>query len=620
MPALPVEATLAQARALMRERRVPDAIALLEPLAAADPDHAGAAFLLGVALAEQGDFKGARNRIERSFAIDSRQPAPNRLVYAKVLQDSGEYAGAEAQARRALQLSPAWPPALHLLALSLRAQGRADEAIAAFRATVEADPGHVQAHRQLARLLHQHAALGEAIEHYRRSLALFDNDADLWNELGVALTDAGHLAEARTAYRECLARRPAYHQVESNLLVNLHYDPRIDASVMYEAHRAWAARHAAGLPRLVTGKPGPRPAKLRIGFLSPAFTAGPTATFVRPVLAHLDRGRFEAVGFNVGRSDASSEALRSLSYGWHELWDASDEDVAHRIAAERIDILVDLAGHTPGGRPLALARKPAPVIATWLDYFDTTGLDAVDYLIGDPVSTPEDGPQRFSERVMRLTPARLCYEPPAYAPAPSPPPFLRHGLVTFGSFNRLSKMADSVIDLWAEALRSTPRSRLLVKNAALSDAATREALLRSFAARGTPRERIELRGPSPHARMLAEYRDVDIALDTFPYNGGLTTCEALWMGVPVLALRGDAMISRQSAALLEAAGLPELAAADGAAFISLTADLARDTAHLESLRASMRDKLRASPLLDGARFTRQFEGALDTMWSAAGTS
>jgi len=171
-----------------------------------------------------------------------------------------------------------------------------------------------------------------------------------------------------------------------------------------------------------------------------------------------------------------------------------------------------------------------------------------------------------------------------------------------------------VIDLWADVLRSTPRSRLLVKNSALADGATREALLRRFAARAIPRERIELRGPSPHAQMLAEYGDVDIALDTFPYNGGLTTCEALWMGVPVLALLGNAMISRQSAALLEAAELSELVAGDGAEFVTLAADLARDTGRMETLRGSMRERLRASPLLDGTGFTRQFEVSLDRMW------
>ena len=611
----PVDATLAHARSLMRERRMPEAVTLLRSLAAANPQQADPAFLLGVALAEQRDFTAARASLERAFALDPRQPAPNRLVLANVMYDAGDAVAAEAQARQALQVSPAWPPAMNTLGLALRSQGRNDEAIAAFRATLQAEPGHAHAHRHLARLLHQRAALGEAVEHYRQALARIDCDADQWNELGVALTDAGRLAEARTAYREALARRPDYHQVESNLLINLHYDPGVDPQAMFEAHRAWARRHASELQPLATTKPGARPAKLRVGFLSPAFTSGPTAAFVRPLLANLDPERFEAIAFNVGRVDAVSSQLQGLTSQWHDLWDASDAAVARRIVEERIDVLVDLAGHTPGGRPLALARKPAPVIATWLDYFDTTGLDAVDYLIGDPVSTPPGSTQRFSERVVTLEPARLCFDPPAHAPPVSPPPMLRNGFITFGSFNRHSKVAAPVIALWSQILRSTPRSRLLAKNAALTDPATRELLLTQFAAHGIGRDRIELRGPSDHARMLAEYADMDIALDTFPYNGGLTTCEALWMGVPVVTLLGNAMISRQSAALLTAAGLPELVACDADGLVRVASALAANPSRLEALRAAMRNRIAASPLVDGARFARQFETALEAMWT-----
>lgn len=598
---------------MMRERRMPEALALLRSLAAEHPGDAAAAFLLGVALAEQRDFTAARASLERSFALDPRQPAPNRLMLANVMHDGGDAVGAEAQARQALRMSPAWPPALNALGLALRSQGRSDEAIAAFRATLQAEPGHAHAHRHLARLLRERATLGEAIEHYRQALALADNDADLWNELGVALTDAGELAEARAAYREALQRRPGYHQVESNLLVNLHYDPAIGAEAMFQAHRDWAKRHAAGVPRMAATRPAGRPARRRVGFLSPAFTAGPTAACVRPLLANLDASRFEAIAFNVGRNDGTSAELRALTSGWHDLWEAPDEDVAKCISGERIDILVDLAGHTPGGRPLVLARKPAAVIATWLDYFDTTGIDAVDYLIGDSTSTPVDGPQRFVEKVIRIEPARLCYHPPAYAPGAAPPPALRNGYVTFGTFNRYSKIAAPVVDLWSRLLASVPGSRLLVKNAALWDPALRERLWQSFQSRGVGRNRVEMRGPSSHPQMLAEYADVDIALDTFPYNGGLTTCEALWMGVPVVTLLGSAMISRQSAALLRAANLPDLIAPDEGEWLRIAAGLASDTARLAETRRAARQRLAQSPLADGARFTRQFEAALEAM-------
>jgi protein O-GlcNAc transferase len=263
---------------------------------------------------------------------------------------------------------------------------------------------------------------------------------------------------------------------------------------------------------------------------------------------------------------------------------------------------------------LSIARKPAPLIVTWLDYFDTTGLDAVDYLIGDPISTPPDGTQLFTERVVNLTPCRFCYEPPAIAPDVAPPPVLRNGYLTFGCFNRLSKLAGPVIALWANLLQALPSARLLLKNAAFIDPGTRAHFVELFKQHGVAPERLELRQHSPHAQMFAEYADVDIALDPFPYNGGVTTCEALWMGVPVLALLGNAMISRQSASLLNAVGLNEWVAADDTGLVRLAVGWAAQPQALAQLRAGMRARLQASALFDSQSFARKFGDALMTMW------
>lgn len=526
-----------------------------------------------------------------------------------MLLDGGDAKAAEAQALAALVLVPGWPPAAFVLGMALRAQGREDEAIDALRAALTGNPPHRAAHRPLARLLHRRAAVGEAIEHYRAAAGYDDRDADLWNELGVALTDAGELAAARAAYREALVRKPDYAPVESNLLVNLHYDPSIDAQAMFQAHLDWAARHAKGIaPKAWPDGVPSRP--LRVGFLSPAFTAGPTATFLDPVATYLDRASFECFGYNVGRRDATSEGLRDRFAGWHELWDADDAAVAARVEADRLDVLVDLAGHTPGGRPLVLARKPAPRIASWLDYFDTTGLATVDALLADPVCVPKDGPQRFTERVIPVGPCRLCYAPPDHAPAVGPLPMARNGHATFGSFNRYSKLADPVLDAWTAAMRAVPGSRLVVKNNAFADAEMRARFAGRMAQRGIARERLDLRGPSPHAAMLAEYGDLDVSLDSFPYNGGLTTCESLWMGVPVVALEGNAMISRQSASLLAAGGCEAWIARDGNDYARIAADLVADAPRLAGIRAGLREALSASPLLDGPAFAHAFGAAL----------
>ena len=296
----------------------------------------------------------------------------------------------------------------------------------------------------------------------------------------------------------------------------------------------------------------------------------------------------------------------------------SDDDaaLAARISADGIDILIDLAGHAPGNRLRAIARKPAPIVVTWLDYFDTTGLDCVDFLIADSVSVPATTSQRFTETVLRVEPSRLCYAPPAYAPVPTTPPVLRNGFITFGSFNRLAKLAEPVVDLWARLLHAASGSRLLLKSAAFNHPTTSTMFAKRFTQRGIGESRLELRGSSPHAEMLAAYGDIDIALDPFPYNGGLTTCEALWMGVPVVALDGDSMISRQSAALLRAAACGDWVAQTQDEWLGIATGLSSQIDRLCEARRSLRSTVASSPLVDGFRFAKRFEALLESMHPA----
>jgi len=613
-----VAAALDEARTLLRARQHEAALARLRALVQAAPSSVEAHFMLGLASAELRDFPSAIASLDRAFSM-APPTAPGRLAFAHVLVDGGDPQRAEREAREALRLKPRWVPALDVLALALQRMGREAEALGVLGEAIEVDPRNYDAHLRRARLLHRRAQVHEAIDAYRTALALDAGDADAWNELAIACSDAALHADSRAASREALQRRPSYHQVESNVLIALHYDPMFGPDAMYEAHRDWNARHAGTLaptkavavPRRALA-PGER---LRVGFLSPALRAGPTGYFALPVFEHLDRSRFELHGYNAnGTRDALTDRLQRLCSSWHDAWTDDDEALAARIRADGIDILVDLAGHTPGGRLLVLARKPAPVIATWLDYFDTTGLDAVDYLVGDPVSTPEGGSQRFSERVIHIDPCRLCYSPPAFAPDVAPPPALRKGFVTFGCFNRRSKITPEVISAWSTILQELPTARLLIKNAAMADARMRESMLRAFERFSVERDRVELRAHSPHEQMLAEYADVDIALDPFPYNGGLTTCESLWMGVPVLAIEGDSMISRQSAALLAAGGLGDWVVRDEDALLESAIARAGDVGALAPLRDGLRARLGDSPLMKGEAFARKFGEALLAMW------
>ena len=280
---------------------------------------------------------------------------------------------------------------------------------------------------------------------------------------------------------------------------------------------------------------------------------------------------------------------------------------ARKVRDDGIHILIDLAGHTAQSRLDIFAMRAAPVQMSWLGYFNTTGLPAIDYLISDPVSSPPGDSQRFTETVLRLPQVRLCYQAPDYAPPPSPAPATRNGFITFGTFNQVSKINDAVVALWSKILHVIPDSRLLLKSRSFDEAAMQARIARKFAAHGIPSDRLLLRTHSRHAQMLAEYGDIDIALDTFPFNGGVTTCEALWQGVPVLALRGHSLIGRQSASFLAAMRMDDWIAYDEADYLAKAISHGSDFDRLVQLRTGLRQHMQDSPVCDAASFTRALE-------------
>jgi predicted O-linked N-acetylglucosamine transferase (SPINDLY family) len=309
--------------------------------------------------------------------------------------------------------------------------------------------------------------------------------------------------------------------------------------------------------------------------------------------------------------------LRSAADSWHDIFYLSDEELVALVREMQIDILVDLSGHTAFHRLLAFARRPAPVQAEWIGYFHSSGLSSIDYFITDPFTSPAGSGQRFTETPVYLPHTRFCYGPPAYAPEVGPLPAQKNGYVTFGSFNRLPKLTGEAVNAWSQILRCVPGSRLVIKSGALSEPLVQSRLRARFAQHGVAEECLDLRMGSNHPEMLAEYGDIDIALDTFPFNGGMTTLEALWMGVPVLTIAGDTVVSRQTVSALANIGLAEeLAFADAAAYIAGAVALASDGVRLAALRQQLRPRMAASPLRDAAQFTRDLEALYRRMWQA----
>jgi predicted O-linked N-acetylglucosamine transferase (SPINDLY family) len=356
-----------------------------------------------------------------------------------------------------------------------------------------------------------------------------------------------------------------------------------------------------------------------VGFVSGDLRRHPVAFFLEPLLAHRDRAQFACFLYaNQNANDAFSERLNAVCDGWRTIVRADDETVCRQIRADGIDILIDLSGHTGYNRLPLFARRPAPVSMTWLGYPGTTGLSTIDYRISDAIADPPDlDPAWSSERVIHLENGFHCFRPPAENVAPGPAPVRADGRITFGSFNNLSKVSDETIALWARVLARVERSRLLVKAEALSNGQVQDHLRERFARCGITADRLVFTGwTGGLAEHLAMYRQVDIALDTFPYGGTTTTMEALWMGVPVLTLCGQTHMARVGASLLTHAGCPQWVAQTEASFVDLAAGLAADPAGLADLRQTLRTRLEESPLMDAPGFCRRFEAACREAWRA----
>jgi len=403
----------------------------------------------------------------------------------------------------------------------------------------------------------------------------------------------------------------------SNLLNTLQYRPGITLAELSARHAEYEQRHAVPLRsawRRHTNTPDPeRP--LRVGIVSPALADCAVGDFLLAPLQHLDHRQYPVTCYSdrvVG--DEVTARLRAEAAAWLDICGLNDQQLAEQIRADGIDILIDAAGHTARNRLLVFARKPAPLQITWVDYVGTTGLAAMDYILADRYEIPSESERWYQERVLRLPDDYICYTPPRYAPAVSPLPALSRGAVTFSCFNFQGKISRPLVAVWARILRRLPGSRLLLQYRGLGDPGTQSHFRRLFAEHGVESAQVEMRAAVPPAQLLANYHQVDLALDSFPYNGGLTTCEALWMGVPVITCPGETFAGRHSLSHLTNAGLTETIARDLDEYVELAVQLAQDLSRLAAIRAGLREQMAASPLCDGPRFAANLMALFRDAW------
>ena len=493
--------------------------------------------------------------------------------------------------------------------------GRQNDALAAYNTALRIRPALAAAHANRGNALTDLGFVDDALAAYTTAVCLSPDLAEAHYNRGTALKSLGRLEEALDAYETAVRLAPHFSEAHTNLIMNLHFQSACgDAAIL-----ATARRFAEPLERNWV-QPGfvnvpDQNRRLRIGYVSSDFAFHPVGFFLERVLINHDRNAVETFCYsNVEHVDDMTVRLRAAANHWRTLAGLSDPAAAAQVTADGIDILIDLGGHTARNRLPMFARKPAPVQATWLGFWGTTGLKAIDYILSDDVTILPGEEVYYSEKVLRLPGLRFCYAPPDYAPQPAMPPCRRNGAVTFGSFNNLNKIGPQVVRLWASVLREVPGSRLLLKSKTLADDNTRKRILAAFTPFGVEADRLILRGASPHAEMLAEYGDMDIALDPFPFSGGLTSCESLWMGIPVVTMPGASAPSRQTFGFLKALGLTQWAATDPDDYLRLTAGLAADISGLTTWRSELRSRMAASALCDGLAFTRGLEAAFRAMW------
>lgn len=570
--------------------------------------------LLGASLHLQG--KNGLPALRRALELQPTD-ALSHSNLGNALKDIGQFDEAVLCYRRGLQLNSALPGIHYNLGLALMDLGKFDDAVACYRQALTLKPDYAEIHSDLGNALAKLGKTDLAFASYRKALALKPDYAEAHYNLGNILQDLGQLDNALSSYRHALALQPNFPKAHSNLLFALNYTARYPAAYCLEKAQEYGQIVTGNVPgRFTAWQCSAQPARLRVGIVSGDLRNHPVGYFLENLVKHLDASRFELIAYsNNVKEDALSARIKPYFSAWRILTDLSDEAAARLIHADGVHALIDLSGHTRHNRLPVLAWKPAPLQISWLGYFATTGMAEVDYFIADRTGVPDAARQQFTEAIYYLPDTRLCFTPPQSALPVSPLPARGNGHVTLGCFQSLPKVGDDVLSTWGKILAAIPTARLRMQCPQLGEAAQVTRLIERLQAQGIDPARVSMHGMMPREAYLSAHAEVDFILDTFPYPGGTTTCEALWMGVPTLTLAGDSLLARQGASLLTAAGLESWVTSSTEEYIAKAIALANDAIKLAALRNSLREQVLNSPLFDAPRFAQNFATALECIWA-----
>lgn len=641
------QAALEQAFSLYQAGRVEEAAAACRAIVATTPRSGDAHHLLGIIAHRAGRPEEAAAHVARAIEANPRQAEYRNTLgaiqralgqtavaiasfeaaleiapgHAQALANLGnalahdsQFAAAADAYRRALTLAPNSTGVHNNLGNVLRELGDIEGAISSFEAALALNPNYVEAQANRGVALVAAERLGEAVEAYRAALAIDPDYLPALANIGNALLVIGGHEEAMSAYQKALALAPDFPQFHLNMAALQNY---LESST---AHRALsvARRYGQSLPRanpVDFRNTRDLDRRLRIGFVSGDLRMHAVASFLMPLLLEQSPTALEFSAYSMNpRDDDTTDIIRSVTHHWRDIRNVATASVVEMIRSDEIDILIDLTGYTDGTRLDVFAARAAPIQLGWLGYSGTTGVPEMDYVLADQWVAPQGSEDEFSELVWRLPDSYLCFGQPDW-PQPTELPAHRKGFVTFGSFNNIGKIGPRTADTWAEILRAVPNSRLVIKSSRGGVADRLAELKAVFAESGVDEKRLQFIDRVPdHAAHLALYGDVDIALDPFPYNGTTTTCEAMWMGVPVLGMRGNSFVSRVGESLLNNVGLADWIAEDRADYVARAVRFSADLGGLATLRSQLRQQFAHSPLGDARRFAGGFEAAMRQMW------
>ena len=581
------------------------------------PKRIQAALRKGFELYRSGDLAGAEQIFHNILNLaPDNAGALNFLGAIRLAQ--GRNGTAFNLISRALESAPSPQARIYLnLGIALERLNRLDEAIEAYLKTIQLKEDALNAWSSCIRLYISIGRLGDALKMARTVLERYPKIPLFQAQLGELLMQLGRHKDAEAAFREALAMKPNFPAAMQNMLLNCHYTPGITLEQLSKYHREFSERTIESPTEIKLFSQSRDPERtLQIGFVSGDFRRHPVGYFMAPFLPHLDRNKIHTTCYSDNpNNDDMTGHVSSSTDQWVEIRQLNHEALAERIRQDKIDILFDLNGHTGNSRLLAFARKPAPVQVTWAGYVGTTGLPEMDYIVADEFHIHEDEEKYYVENVLRISECNFVVRPPDFAPEITELPFYGNGYITFGTFSIPTKINPEIVTVWCRIMQRVPGSRMMLKYKAMDDPANVDRINKLFQNGGIDPSRLMLYGSTPHVDLLNHYNKIDIGLDPAPYSGGLTTCEALWMGTPVVTCPGATFGGRHSQSILSCVGLTETIAGDFDQYVDVAVELAGDIPRLADISAGLRQKMADSALVDGETFAQKFTTAMQTIWT-----